>query len=151
MGLDDAAVADAVRAAHAAALHASGGANATYIPFLAKVPAQLCGVCAVTVDGKVFEAGDTRYEFATESISKVFTLALAIEQCGAEMVRAKIGARPTGLPFNSVLALELHGTKPLSPWSTLAQSRLQASYRLPVARTAGRRSSKCKDSSPGPR
>src|SRR5262249_20309475 len=88
--------------------------HAAYIPFLAKAPAQLCCVCAVTVDVKVFEACDTRYDFATESISKVFTLALAIEQCGAEMVRAKIGARPTGLPYNSVLALELHGTKPLS-------------------------------------
>ena len=114
MDFDHAAVADAVQSAHATALQASGGANAAYIPFLAKVPAQLCGVCAITVDGKVFEAGDTRYEFATESISKVFTLALAIEQCGAETVRARIGARPTGLPYNSVLALELHGTKPLS-------------------------------------
>ena len=115
MGLDPAAVADAVQAAHAAALEASGGDNAAYIPFLAKVPAQLCAVCAVTPDGKVFEAGDTRFDFAIESISKVFTMALVMEQHGAEIVRAKIGARPTGLPFNSVLALELHGTKPLSP------------------------------------
>jgi glutaminase len=115
VGLDHAAVADAVQEAHAVALHASGGANATYIPFLARVSAQLCGVCAVTPDGKVFETGDTRFDFAIESISKVVTLALAMEQCGAETVRAKIGARPTGLPFNSVLALELHGAKPLSP------------------------------------
>jgi glutaminase len=115
VGLDHMEVADAVRAAHAAALSVSGGANASYIPFLAKVPEQLCGVCAVTPDGRVFETGDTRFDFAIESISKVFTLALAIEQCGPEMVRAKVGARPTGLPFNSVLALELHGAKPLSP------------------------------------
>jgi glutaminase len=115
MGLDAAVVAEAVQMAHAAALKASGGANATYIPYLAKVPAQLCGVCAVTPDGRVFEAGNTRFGFATESISKVFTMALAMEQHGAEMVRDKIGARPTGLPFNSVLALELHGAKPLSP------------------------------------
>jgi glutaminase len=63
----------------------------------------------------VFEAGDTRFGFAIESISKVFTMALVMEQRGAEMVRAKIGARSTGLPFNSVLALEIHGAKPLSP------------------------------------
>ena len=133
MGLDPAAVADAVQAAHAAALEASGGANAAYIPFLAKVPAQLCAVCAVTPDGKVFEAGDTRFDFAIESISKVFTMALVMEQHGAEMVREKIGARPTGLPFNSVLALELHGAKPLSPLvnagAIAAASLVQASDR----------------------
>jgi glutaminase len=115
MPLDPAAVADAVQIAHAAALKASGGANATYIPYLAKVSALLCGVCAVMPDGKVFEAGDTRFGFAIESISKVFTMALVMEQRGAETVRAKIGARSTGLPFNSVLALEIHGAKPLSP------------------------------------
>ena len=95
MGLDHAAVTDAVQEAHAVALQASGGTNATYIPFLANVPAQLCGVCAVTPDGKVFEAGDTRFDFAIESISKVFTLALAMEQCGAEMYAQKSGR---GLP-----------------------------------------------------
>jgi glutaminase len=115
MGLDPAEVADAVQIAHAAALRAAGGANASYIPFLAQVPGQLCGICAITPEGKAFEAGDTRFGFAIESISKVFTMALVMEQCGAEMIRDKIGARPTGLPFNSVLALEIHGSKPLSP------------------------------------
>ena len=133
MGLDPAAVADAVQIAHVAALKASGGANATYIPYLAKVSAQLCGVCAVTPDGKVFEAGDTRLGFAIESISKVFTMALVMEQRGAETVRAKIGARSTGLPFNSVLALEIHGAKPLSPLvnagAIAAVSLVQASDR----------------------
>jgi glutaminase len=133
VGLDHSAVADAVQVAHAAALQASGGANATYIPYLAHVPAQLCGVCAVTTDGKVFEAGDTRFAFATESISKVFTMALVMEQSGADTVRAKIGTRATGLPFNSVLALELHGSKPLSPLvnagAIAAASLVQASGR----------------------
>ncbi|MGY3546408.1 glutaminase [Bradyrhizobium sp. USDA 4472] len=115
MGPDHATIADAVQEAHAVALRASGGAVAAYIPFLAKVPAQLCAVAVVTREGRVFEAGDTDFQFALESISKVFTLALVMEQRGAEVVREKIGARPTGLPFNSVLALELHGAKPLSP------------------------------------
>lgn len=115
MTLDPTAVADAVQRAHRAALAVTGGANAAYIPYLAGVPPTLCGVCAVTPDGKVFQAGDTGYGFAIESISKVFTLALALEQSGRETVRTKIGARPTGLPFNSVIALELHDDKPLSP------------------------------------
>jgi len=84
-------------------------------------------------DGKVFEAGDTRFGFAIESISKVFTMALVMEQRGAETVRAKIGARSTGLPFNSVLALEIHGAKPLSPLvnagAIAAVSLVQASDR----------------------
>ncbi len=109
------AIAAAVKAGLQAALETTGGANASYIPYLAGVPSGLCGVCAVTPDGQLFEAGDTRHGFAIESISKVFTLALALEQSGREAVRAKIGARPTGLPFNSVIALELHGDKPLSP------------------------------------
>ena len=115
MTLAPSAIADAVKAGLRAALETSGGANASYIPYLAGVPSALCGVCAVTPDGQVFEAGDTGYGFAIESISKVFTLALALEQSGREAVRAKIGARPTGLPFNSVMALELHGDKPMSP------------------------------------
>jgi glutaminase len=57
----------------------SDGKNASYIPFLAKVPAGLFGIAVVTVDGQVFETGDTRYAFAIESISKVFNLALVIE------------------------------------------------------------------------
>ena len=41
--------------------------------------------------------------------------ALALEDVGPQAVQDKIGADPTGLPFNSVIALELHGGKPLSP------------------------------------
>lgn len=115
MILNPTAIAEAVKAGHEAALLTKGGANASYIPYLASVPSHLCGVCAMTSDGQIFEAGDTRFAFAIESISKVFTLALALDQWGAEAVRAKIGTRPTGLPFNSVMALELHGDKPLSP------------------------------------
>ena len=115
MALTDDAIKAAVEAGYAAALKTTGGANADYIPYLAKVPSNLCAVCAVTPDGKVFAAGDSTYGFAFESISKVVTMALAMEQSGAEVVRAKVGARPTGLPFNSVMALELHGDAPLSP------------------------------------
>ncbi|EHE2704792.1 glutaminase A [Escherichia coli] len=69
----------------------NGGQNADYIPFLANVPGQLAAVAIVTCDGKVYSAGDSDYRFALESISKVCTLALALED------------------------VELHGGKPLSP------------------------------------
>ncbi len=93
----------------------NGGQNADYIPFLANVPGQLAAVAIVTSDGNIYSAGDSDYRFALESISKVCTLALAFEDVGPQAVQDKIGADPTGLPFNSVIALELHGGKPLSP------------------------------------
>ena len=101
--------------AHAKFASVNDGDNASYIPYLAKVPSSLFGLAVTTVDGQVFEVGDTRYEFAIESISKAFTLAMVMEQVGPDEVRAKIGADPTGMPFNSVEAIELHGGKPLTP------------------------------------
>lgn len=115
MAITPDAIRKAVSDAHAAALTVNGGANANYIPYLASVPSGLCGVAVATADGQVFTAGDADYHFAIESISKVFTLALAIELFGPEAIRNKVGASPTGLPFNSVMALELHSGKPLSP------------------------------------
>ncbi|QCZ31212.1 glutaminase A [Escherichia fergusonii] len=92
-----------------------GGTNASYIPYLASVPANLSALAIVTADGDIITQGDTEYRFALESISKICTLALALEDVGQEEVHNKIGADPTGLPFNSVIALELHQGKPLSP------------------------------------
>jgi glutaminase len=105
----------AVDAAHASCKAVTGGANASYIPYLANVPSSLFGVAVVTADGALYKAGDADAPFAIESISKVFTLALVTELVGPDAVRAKIGVSPTGLPFNSVMALELHNGKPLSP------------------------------------
>ncbi len=105
----------AVRAGHQAARTASGGKNADYIPYLAAVPSDLCGIAVVTRDGDIFTEGDTDYPFALESISKVTTLALVMEELGSQAVQDKVGVDPTGLSFNSVLALELHSGRPLSP------------------------------------
>jgi glutaminase len=105
----------AVDAAHTSSAPNIGGANANYIPYLASVPSELFGVAVMTADGRLYKAGDTDYAFAIESISKVFTLALVTELIGSEAVRQKVGTTPTGLPFNSVMALELHNGKPLSP------------------------------------
>lgn len=94
---------------------APGGANADYIPFLANIPSDLAALAVVTASGDIISSGDIHYRFAIESISKVCTLALALEDWGAQTVQQKIGADATGMPFNSVMALELHGGKPLSP------------------------------------
>lgn len=105
----------AVENAYQAFSQESEGENANYIPFLANIDSKLAGLAVVTAQGDVISAGDAQYRFAIESISKVCTLALALEDFGAEEIQNKIGSSPTGLPFNSVMALELHGDKPLSP------------------------------------
>jgi glutaminase len=108
-------IAKAVTAAHAKHKKNRRGKNASYIPALAEVDPQLFGVCVATVDGQTFSAGDASCQFALESISKVFTAALALEQVGPRVFHRKVGADPTGAEFNSVLALELHNDKPNSP------------------------------------
>ncbi|MDX5593223.1 glutaminase A [Pseudovibrio sp. SPO723] len=105
----------AVHTGFSVALKCSGGSNASYIPYLASVDPNLIAVTIVTVDGNTFAAGDSQYQFAIESISKVFTLALVMDQVGSPALRAKVGANPTGMPFNSVMALELAKGKPMSP------------------------------------
>ncbi|WP_422132652.1 glutaminase A [Endozoicomonas sp. ALD040] len=91
------------------------GKNADYIPFLASVPPDLCAISISCCDGTIIHSGDYDYAFALESISKVCSMSLAMQQKGSEEVRKKIGAEPTGLPFNSVLALTVHQDKPLTP------------------------------------
>ncbi|MFD1198084.1 glutaminase A [Brucella gallinifaecis] len=106
---------DAIDTAYQYGNATTGGKNADYIPFLAKVPSDLFGISVITADGQCFKKGNHDYKFALESISKVFTLALVMENIGADAVREKLGDSPTGLPFNSVQAIELHDGKPLSP------------------------------------
>ena len=115
MPIDLAKLQSLVNEVHARHKDEAGGQNASYIPYLARVPSTLSALAVMTPDGTLFSAGDSRYRFAIESISKVPTLALALEDVGADAVQAKIGADPTGMAFNSVMALELHEGKPLSP------------------------------------
>ena len=81
------------------------GKNADYIPYLAQVPSNLFGIAIVTTDNQVLSLGDVKYSFSIQSISKVFTLALAMEELGADKVFAKVGSEPTGRPFNSPSAV----------------------------------------------
>jgi glutaminase len=81
------------------------GKNADYIPYLAHVDSKLFGIAIVTTDNKSYTVGDLTYPFSIQSISKVFTLALAMEELGHDKVFERIGNEPTGRPFNSVLAV----------------------------------------------
>jgi glutaminase len=82
------------------------GKNADYIPALAKVDPNLFGIALVTVDGKVFTAGDIKTEVSIQSISKVFTMAQVIQEQGLESIEKRIGVDATGARFNSIIAIE---------------------------------------------
>lgn len=96
----------ALRAAHAKYKDLKEGKNADYIPALAKVPSDLFGIALVTVDGRVFTAGDVDAEFSIQSISKVFTMAEVMQQSGAATIENGVGVDATGDVFNSIVAIE---------------------------------------------
>ncbi|HJQ99143.1 MAG TPA: glutaminase, partial [Candidatus Polarisedimenticolaceae bacterium] len=72
------------------------GANADYIPALAKVDSNIYGIALVTTDGKVYTTGDIKSEVSIQSISKVFTLAKVIEEQGPAAIANSIGVDATG-------------------------------------------------------
>jgi len=93
--------------AHLQWLHAKyagvhDGEVATYIPELAKANPDWFGICLATIDGRVYEVGDSRQLFTVQSISKPLVYGLALEDHGLTAVLAKIGVEPTGDAFNSI-------------------------------------------------
>ena len=82
------------------------GQNSQVYPALARVPSDLFGVCVVGASGSIYGAGDIDYEFSIMSVSKPFLFALICESIGPEEARRKLGANATGLPFNSLAAIE---------------------------------------------
>jgi glutaminase len=82
------------------------GANADYIPALAKVDPNIFGIALVTTDGRVYTKGDITSEVSIQSISKVFTMAKVIEEQGPDAISANMGVDATGQVFNSIVAVE---------------------------------------------
>ena len=119
---------------------ARGGKNADYIPALAKVDSKLYGVAVVTTGGEVMERGDTKHRFSIQSISKAFTLALVIEELGAKTVEQKIGVGATGMPFNSIIAIEtINGEKDPRPDNPLVNAGAIATVSWVPAKTKEQR------------
>ena len=79
------------------------------------MPSTLFGIAACLPDGDVVAVGDTDYVFGIESVSKVPTAILAMNQYGAKEILDRIGADATGLPFNSIMALLLEKEHPSTP------------------------------------
>ena len=78
------------------------GAVADYIPELKRANPAHFGVALVTIDGHVYEVGDSAVPFTIQSVSKAFVFALALDMVGEERVAAAIGVEPSGEAFNSI-------------------------------------------------
>src|SRR5436190_1206191 len=94
----------------------TSGKNADYIPFLAQVDSKMFGVAIVTTDNQIISMGEVNYAFSIQSISKVYTLALAMEEMGPERVFERIGSEPTGRAFNSPVAVVDMPTHTANPY-----------------------------------
>lgn len=106
---------NAVNIAYEKAKTLTSGANANYIPFLDKIDSNLFGLAVTLPDGQIIAAGDTKYAFGIESISKVHNAIAVMRQSGADEILNKIGADATGLPFNSIFAILLENDHPSTP------------------------------------
>ncbi|HEX4509518.1 MAG TPA: glutaminase, partial [Burkholderiaceae bacterium] len=93
----------------------TGGKVADYIPALARVPARQFGIALRTCQGQEACAGDAATPFSVQSISKLFTLTLAMRRMG-DALWERIGREPSGNPFNSLVQLENEQGKPRNPF-----------------------------------
>jgi glutaminase len=99
---------------HEELLDMTGGEVASYIPELTRADPSWLGIAMVTVDGHVYQVGDSRQCFTIQSISKAITYGLALEDRGLDQVLAKVGVEPSGEAFNSI-SLEPGTGRPLNP------------------------------------
>jgi len=78
------------------------GEVATYIPELGKADPSWFGICLVTADGRIYQAGDCEQPFTIQSMSKPFIYGAALEDNGKAAVLGKIWMEPSGEAFNAI-------------------------------------------------
>ncbi|MFI3328208.1 MAG: glutaminase A [Rikenellaceae bacterium] len=108
-------VQDAIDAAYTKFVGVKEGRNADYIPYLEGIDSNLFGISVCLANGEQVSAGETTFAFGIESISKVATALLIMNQHSANEILEKIGADATGLPFNSIIAILLENDHPSTP------------------------------------
>jgi glutaminase len=91
------------------------GEVATYIPELAHADPKAFGLAVIDADGNVAVGGDADVPFSIQSISKVFTLTLALGKFGDRLWR-RVGREPSGSAFNSIVQLEYERGIPRNPF-----------------------------------
>ena len=107
-------------AAQTARPAAAGGKVADYIPQLRKLDPSLFGLAVAELDGTEHVAGDVDIAFPIQSMSKVFSLILAMQKIGGERavrreIWERVGREPSGDPFNSLVQLEHECGIPRNP------------------------------------
>jgi hypothetical protein len=91
------------------------GSLSDVYPALARVPRGLFGICVAGIGGDLHAAGDVDAELTIMSVAKPFLYALVCERVGREEPRQLIGVNATGLPFNSIEAVERGGDGRTNP------------------------------------
>jgi glutaminase len=91
------------------------GRVADYIPALARIDAKKLGIAIATVNGDLVSTGDAQEQFSIQSISKVFTLTLALGKVG-DALWERVGREPSGTPFDSIVQLEQERGIPRNPF-----------------------------------
>ncbi|WP_056031030.1 glutaminase [Loktanella sp. 3ANDIMAR09] len=91
------------------------GTVAQYIPPLARVDPAQFGMAVAFADGGLFTTGDAETRFSIQSISKVFTLSMALGRLG-DAFWSNVGREPSGQAFNSILQLEHEAGRPRNPF-----------------------------------
>jgi glutaminase len=92
-----------------------GGQVADYIPALAEADPAAFGLCVANTHGDAFALGDAEQPFSIQSVSKPFVFALVCEALGPAEAAARLGVDATGLPFNSIMAVELRADRTTNP------------------------------------
>lgn len=90
------------------------GRVADYIPELSKVDPGRFGIAVANGNGQMVSAGDAALPFSIQSVSKVFTLSLALGRLG-DACWERVGREPSGDPFNSIVQLEADEGIPRNP------------------------------------
>ena len=96
-------------------VYAHDGKQADYIPALANVNPDQFGLCLNILDGRTYRLGASDVKFSIQSISKVFSLAVALSLLGKDLWQ-RIGKEPSGTAFNSLVQLEYEHGKPRNPF-----------------------------------
>ena len=91
------------------------GKTASYIPELAKANMDHVGVCVIKTDGTMYSSGDCDQYFTIQSISKIMTLAIALQNHRYQEIFEKVKMEPSGNAFNSIVDLDAKGNIPFNP------------------------------------
>jgi len=93
------------------------GNTASYIPALSLADRDNLGLSMADIDGKTWQAGDSKIYFTMQSIAKIFCFSLALKDIGLDSISKIVGLEPTGHPFYSLEHVESTQWYPHNPFT----------------------------------